>query len=495
MHEPRAELFYETELTPLLAETMGPVESFTLTEAADRALKDQAVAMGEIPSGAFANLAIFDNSANSLTQKQHRYAAKTGSGVLRVLVEGDLEHGTTSPRARAIEMAAVLHVRQEVNHAVVVEAASKLHGEAAAAEPNPRHVAIYKQELDRAQSELYPEPSEVIARSILGQLGDHLRAIDPIDLPEDQRDFLSSFRTQYPAVMERHAAAKAPELPQERVAEFKAALRERFEPAMQKVRDEIGGELTQKDMARAMNIFMRDAGMPMAEHENDHRGWLCVEDTSFAGYKTIPAKRRMYAGRFSNPSWHRFEELAIHEAIVHAMRSENGASSGVEAMRVGLTGNASFEEGLGLVAEQLWGGEIKKNLGRDDFRYIAIAYAEGLVDGERHNETETLRFTSSFMMAVDIAKGTAADAGELLKKKRGLAYDHVKRAFRGMPEGSVLHSNLSYLQGKLDAIRFISGLSAPADEVLDYLLQGKFNPLNKEHRQVLEALDMTAKVT
>jgi hypothetical protein len=295
--------------------------------------------------------------------------------------------------------------------------------------------------------------------------------------------------------MERRERAAVPELSQERVDEFNRELHRRFQGAITVVRNEIGETLAQKDMARAMNIFMRETGMPMAEDEHDHRGWLCIEDTSIAGYKTSPANRRMFAGRSSKPNWKRFEELAMHEGIAHAKRSENGASTGVEAMRVGLTGNASFEEGLGLLMEQLWGGKINQGLGRDDFRYIAITYAEGLVDGRRHTETETLRFTSSFMTAADIAKGSKLTADELLKKKRSLAYDHVKRAFRGMPEGSVLHSNLSYLQGKLDAIGLIGGLSAPAQEVIDYLLQGKFNPLNKEHTQVLKALDLRARIT
>lgn len=492
--EPLAEEFYDTELVPVLAELDGPVTGFVLDKESDLAAKSIAIETGEIARGTFANLAIFDNSPDSLTRERRRYQAKTGGGVLRILMESDAEIGITDKRALALEKSAAMHVQQEVNHAVVVEAARKLHIEGTA---EPRHARMYKQELDRAQSELYPEVEAEVVNSILSTLGGQLRAVDPVDLPADQHSFLESFKHDNPHVMERRheTGPQPPEIPQERVEEFQQELRKRFQPAMDKVREEIGGELTQADMARAMNIFMREIGMPMAESEDDHRGWLCLPDESFAGYKTVPARRRMYAGRFSEPNWERFEELAIHEAVVHALRSENGAKTGVAALRVGLTGNAMVEEGLGILAEQLWRGKIKTELGRDEFRYIAVAYADGKVDGKPHTETETLRFVSSFMAAANIASGTKLDAENLLKKKRSLAYDHVKRAYRGMPPGSVLRSNLSYKRGKVDAIQLIADHSAPAAEVLDYLLQGKFNPLNDQHKEVLAALDMQANIT
>ncbi len=387
-----------------------------------------------------------------------------------------------------------MYTSQQMNYAVLVEAARKLKIEN---NGDRRHARIYQQELDRVQSELYPDIEPSILDVITGLFKTRLDEVRLDTLPEVYHLFLSNFINQYPQLVTRpESPPNSPEISQDRVGELQQELHTRFKPAIEVVRQEVGGEITQKDMATVMNIFMCEIGLPMAENQDDYQGWLCEPDESFAGYRTNPAKRRMYAGRFSAPSWSRFEELAIHEAVVHALRSENGAKIGAEAFRVGLPGNVMFEEGLGILFEQLWRGKIKIELARDDFRYITVAYADGHIDGEKHNETETMHFISSMMTAVEITNGASLDVNKLLDNARRLSYDHVRRAFRGMPPGTVLRSNLSYKHGKIEALKFVSahpGIS-PAD-LIDYLLDGKFSPVNKKHVDIRRALDLQPNFT
>ena len=61
-----------------------------------------------------------------------------------------------------------------------------------------------------------------------------------------------------------------------------------------------------------------------------------------------------------------------------------------------------------------------------------------------------------------------------------MGFDHVKRAFRGMPEGVIMYSNLAYLAGKLQMISFINGADMTAQELLAYMARGKFNPIDNE---------------
>lgn len=491
-HRSSAE-YYTDELAPVLSGSPGPLEAFKLTPERDGALKAQAIATGVIPRGAFGYMAIFDESEVSLARQKRRREVKVGSEVLRILTERDEELGTGDARDQAVRIAAGLHARQQTNHAVVVEAARKLRIEAAEGELDPRNGAIYAGELDRAQSELYPDVDPVVSNGILAHLASELRDVDTSVLPADQRGFIDDFSDKYPVAVQEREAHVLAELSDERVAEFQEKLHRRYKPALDKVRAEIG-ELTVERLTEAMNIFMREIGLPMAADIDDHAGWLCDEDDSFTGFKTSPSSRRITRGRFSKITWERFDELALHEGVVHAERSENGAATDVEAMRTGLTGNSSFEEGLGLLMEQLFRGKVDQGLSRDDFRYLTIAYADGHVDGQPHDETDSVRFISSFMAASGVADGSPKPIADILKSKRSLAYDHVKRAFRGMPPGKTLHSNLSYKQGKIDVISFIASSEASAAEILDYLLQAKFNPLDPEHKPVLAALGMKAEV-
>ena len=485
--------YYSDELAPTLSAVEGPVEVFVLTPERDQALKAQAVAMGTIPRGAFAYMEVFDQSPRSLERQKARRAAKMGGEVLRLLMESDDASGDSDPKNRAIRMAATMHVTQEVNHAVIVEAARKLRNESSEGELALATARLYGGEIDRAQSQLYPELDEAVSNHILAQLAETLGRVETTSLPDDQQTFLADFRQTYPFALEPRQVEALPVLEQQRVVEFKEELRRRYRPALLRVYEALGG-ISVAQLPEAVNLFLREIGMPMARDLDDHAGWLCVKDESFVGFKTNPSKKRILCGRFSQITWERFEELMLHEGVAHARRSENGAASGVEALRTGLTGNASLEEGLGLLFEQLYRGRLTQNLGRDDFRYITIAYVDGKIDGEKHDETEALRFVSSCMLANEIAQGSSSSVAKTLAAKRGLGYDHVKRAFRGMPPGKTHHANLSYKQGKIDAMRLIANSNASAAELIDYVMQAKFNPLNAEHKEVLALLGLRAEI-
>jgi hypothetical protein len=69
-----------------------------------------------------------------------------------------------------------------------------------------------------------------------------------------------------------------------------------------------------------------------------------------------------------------------------------------------------------------------------------------------------------------------------------LAFEHVFRAFRGMPEDRVYFKDTSYLVGKMNILQFLASTEASASTVLDFMDQGKFDPNNPLHIEILKNL-------
>ena len=78
----------------------------------------------------------------------------------------------------------------------------------------------------------------------------------------------------------------------------------------------------------------------------------------------------------------------------------------------------------------------------------------------------------------------------VIKKQRKLCFEHVYRMFRGMPEERVFLKDLGYYVGKRKLLQLLSDTDKSPEEVIDYLQQGKFDPLNPVHQGVLRTLGL-----
>jgi hypothetical protein len=458
MLQTKTKTFYDDELRPVLKELKGPVESFVVRD--EQEILDDAIETGEITPGAFSDCAVFDDDTAGMEQKKLRYEAKRAIEILHIL--GEIE---SDPSLE--DRFAELYAQQTMARAALVEAARKLNIEQDGIVP--RHEELYSRALDAAQEELFPSPKYDIA------------AYAATSVLKAARDGNSKQAEQlleeYPFMaIEADTAAVA--LSPEKRQDWSDTLHELYDEAFAYVRAEIGKDvLSNETLPRAVRLFMERMNFQMKTEDTE--GWDVVEDNKVAGFRVDPGVLRIVCGRRKKEiTWPVFEKLMVHEVGDHATRAENGRKTGYDAMQNGLPGAQEFEEGLGLLMENIWTGDEIDTVGRDHFRYLTVCYADGFLDGNKHSEEESLRFVSRLMAA---RKPGGLGDEPVLAASRKDGVDHVKRAYRGMPKGKIMHSNLAYLAGKIEAVTFIESSDLPARQLLPYLQQGKTNPTDPAH--------------
>ncbi len=465
MSQINTENFYNTETAPILDRVKGPVDSFTTL--GDEKLLANAIETGEIPPGSFAECAVFGEGEGALEDKKLRYEAKRA-------LEIQLMMGGVSSTE---DEAALLYARQTVSQAVLVEAARKMKTESVAGHMPERHRRLYSDAIDDTQKELYPQPDVRVAQYAARLALQAIQETNPAHAAVILKKYpFMGVGGETPAVL----------LSPEKRQQWRDHLHETFEPAFDSLRDQMldeGVELMNATLAKATSIFIDKVGISLAENGE---GWCVVERPDIVGFRIEPKTREVLCGRRTREiTWSAFEKLMCHEVLVHVARAENGYKKGSRALQSGLPGNQETEEGLGIAIEKLWSGDDMDRLGRDHFRYLAVTYADGTLDGMgRHTETETFTFISDLIAA---EKPESPENGLFAARKAG--YDHVKRAFRGMPEGKIMYSNLAYLSGKLKMMAYLEQSGLAPNQLLPYLQQGKFNPMDNEH---LRFIDKTA---
>jgi hypothetical protein len=461
--QPNKETFYNNEALPLLRSVRGPIDAFTVR--GEKEVLARAVETGEIEPGAFRNCAVFSDEPEALEQKRLRYEVHRATETLRLLGEGK----TPSLDDRFAE----LYAQQNITRAVLVEAARKSILERRADPLTDRHAELYNRMLDTAQEELFPRPDRELANYASNVVLESAQKADP-----GQADRLIA---EYPFLAVEPSDLQLELSPDER-AEWKDLLEEKYREPFAAARQVVeSDDLSNATLARATRAFMEHAGLPMKpEREN---GWEVIEREDVAGFR-VEGNRLLCGRRKKEITWPVFEKLMRHEVGVHVTRAENGHRLGYEALQSGLPGYQGAEESLGILMEKLGTDEPLDTIGRDHYRYLTVCYADGFLDGNPHAESETLRFVSRLFAA---GKPGGLDNSEILATARKTTFDHVKRAFRGMPEGKVMYSNLAYLAGKPEIIKIIADSNRPAAEVLHFLQSSKINPADPSHIALMAA--------
>ena len=165
--------------------------------------------------------------------------------------------------------------------------------------------------------------------------------------------------------------------------------------------------------------------------------------------------------------------LFCHEILVHALRSINGSKID-ENLQFGLPSYLDTEEGLGTLFEYA----ITKQLPEKNAdRYIDIAIALGILGDKMVPRLELLNYVELRQKIRDEVSGGYEKKGAQIKSRA-----HVNRIYRGTPgeeKVGVFTKDIVYQEG-FDAITTYifdqqkEGKRIP--EILDYILQGKFNP-------------------
>lgn len=394
-----------------------------------------------LPPGIFQNVEIF----NEVEQKRLRYDTKRLKELHEIIKTSDAEEFQgADPIETQLEG---LFLQQATDEAVLVEACRKWKLEEEAGTLLERHRWLYADCIEGAQQALYPTFDPDIAQSSINKILKKFQGSE--EMP--------GLTERYPFLVSREVAS-LPTLNPEIKDAWRDMLHERYDPAVASVQAEFeksGIELSNTTLPQAAKLFMGYLGMPLratgtAYDKENNNGWDTVEDLNRSGWVNDPATKNGYSGKRSTEiTWESFGGLMVHEVGIHDIRAEQGSKTGYEAFQIGLPGSGEAEEGWGLILQQLWANKNPDLLGRDDFRYLGVAYAEGSLDGVGHTEQETYQFVDDILRASGLAKYDA-------KGMNAGALDHTRRAFRGMPEGTILRSNYAYRAGKIAAIRQMS---------------------------------------
>lgn len=477
--------FVKNELEPLQAYgTSDAIDYFVIDAETKKGYLAQAVATGDITGQDYANCVNF----RVIDHKKNRYDLKRAEEILKLLRDV-AEHA--DPKDISSEIA-LEQAKNSVTMAALVEACNKLQHE----KDIPEHTRkFYLECLDGAQADLYTPPNVKTAEQILAMLVRKVANVDPDVIAEDVYATIAAFREDYPFVFEADSTKRIESpLSKERVHEFSEEMHSRYDAIFSQLNDEFG-EITNDKLVDITNRYLELRGVRSVDPETGiANGWSVEYNEEINGFKCQPKLEKLLCGKFSvSITWQRYQELMQHEVEGHLMRSYNARKKNIQPLAFGLPGYDDAEEGWGLISEQLWKGVISTVLARDHFRYLAIAYGDGKVDGRPHPKEETFDFLSRFMIVADLCKVTAddpADVESVVKHKRKLAFEHVFRAYRGMPEGRVFYKDTSYLVGKLTTLEFLASTDAPAADVLDFMQQGKFDPTNEVHKLVLRRVGL-----
>lgn len=179
--------------------------------------------------------------------------------------------------------------------------------------------------------------------------------------------------------------------------------------------------------------------------------------------------------------------LVAHELGVHAQRSINGKEIS-EKLSKGLSGYIDVEESLGIFAELLATGKMPD---KAEDRYVDIALAMGTIPDIQLSRTELIDFSLNRSLA-RIEMSGASVTPEVVEQELKKSKTHVNRIFRG---GDGKDSQVPAVFTK-DAIYYPAVLEdymarqiqegKDPEEVLHYLLQGKFDPTDPSHIAYLE---------
>lgn len=184
--------------------------------------------------------------------------------------------------------------------------------------------------------------------------------------------------------------------------------------------------------------------------------------------------------------------LCGHEILVHALRSVNGKKHAPE-LGSGLPGYLDIEEGLGVFVEYALTGQVPDKI---IDRYIDIAAARGDIFDHPLNRQEMYELVLARNTVRARQAGTDVDESSL----RAKTWEHVNRIYRGSRGDEyvgVFAKDIVYFEG----FRLVGDYIAQAlangqsiGDVMNYLLQGKFDPSNEAHVAFLEAHTTIQKV-
>jgi hypothetical protein len=178
--------------------------------------------------------------------------------------------------------------------------------------------------------------------------------------------------------------------------------------------------------------------------------------------------------------------LFAHEALVHALRWVNGSKKD-ERLSTGLPDYLDAEEGLGTYFEYCITGLVPE---KNKDRYLDIAIALGL-SGEMMQRSKLMSLVKNREIIRAQARSQTVDYDFINAKVSA----HINRIYRGTSGDNipgVFTKDIAYHEGFIKIERFIQQKieeNYTVAEIINFLLQGKFDPTNELHINYLRGVN------
>lgn len=245
-------------------------------------------------------------------------------------------------------------------------------------------------------------------------------------------------------------------------------------------------ELDPEHIARA---FESGLAVMIDQYDSEWSDWKVDRDSEKDSLSVVGSEKSIKVGlKRAVMQPEQLKPLFAHEVLVHAQRSLNGHKLD-EQLGKGLPGYLDVEEGLGVFFEYALSGEIpQKNVDR----YTDIAYALGQIDGHPHDRYEMIERVTD--RALERNQDLDIEHKKLYETILDESYTHVNRIYRGSlgdENIGVFTKDIVYHKGFLEAGEYIKQQleqGTSMEDIIQFLLQGKFDPTNQSHIDYLEQL-------
>jgi len=238
------------------------------------------------------------------------------------------------------------------------------------------------------------------------------------------------------------------------------------------------------DIVSVADRFEAALNVLKANHDEAWNEWTIEREDEKDSLSVVAGSKKIIVGmRRASMSATQLKGLFSHEVLVHGLRGVNGSKRTPE-LGTGLPGYLDAEEGLGVFVEYAVTGEVPDKIVD---RYIDVAYAAGAIDGEKHTRKELLEYALNRA----VKRNKASDHQKSMEDITKEVYAHVNRIYRGSlgnEHVAVFTKDIAYYKGFIDMGIYISAeldQGKTISSVVDYLMSGKFDPMNKQHAEMI----------
>lgn len=241
------------------------------------------------------------------------------------------------------------------------------------------------------------------------------------------------------------------------------------------------------DAGAIADYFESTLGLLIANHDANWSEWKIVRDPDRDSLVVYPDKREIVIGmKRAAVSKLELRGLVAHEVLGHAQRALNGYKIS-EQFGKGLPGNMDIEEGIACAIEYAVTGKIPQKIVD---RYTDIALALGMIDGRKHSRSEVI--DNALKRANEMNANKPLELQQSSEVIEAEVYKNVNRIYRGTSGDEIVGvftKDHVYYSGFIAFCEYIKGLcesDMPIEQVYDYIMQARFNPLDTQHVDELE---------